>query len=179
MGEKRSEFVFLQRPVQQPEFDRNIVKPARSEAAIEMSQAGNDDPDDRHLDVGPALIEHEKIEARSPGDVDAGIYLLARRVEKTRLPAGAWLHRAARRQEGIVLQAQWSDAVEARFLAGSASHQADRQELVQLRQRTQHGNAGIEVRAGAELDVFLSVLHPVQYRHIGGKAEVAGDVEHP
>jgi hypothetical protein len=35
------------------------------------------------------------------------------------------------------------------------------------------------MRAGAELDVLLSVLHPVQYRHIRGNAEVTGDVEHP
>src|ERR1700732_2621961 len=35
------------------------------------------------------------------------------------------------------------------------------------------------MRAGAELDIFISVLHPVQYRYIGGNAEVAGDVEHP
>ena len=35
------------------------------------------------------------------------------------------------------------------------------------------------MRAGAELDIFLPVLHPVQYRHIGGNAEIAGDVEHP
>ncbi len=35
------------------------------------------------------------------------------------------------------------------------------------------------MRAGTELDIFLSVLHPVQYRDIGGNAEIAGDVEHP
>ena len=88
MGEKRSEFVFLQRPVQQPEIDRNIVKPARSEAAIEMPQAGNDDPDDRHLDVGPALIEHKKIETRAPGDLDTGEGLFARVVDQAGLRAG-------------------------------------------------------------------------------------------
>ena len=35
------------------------------------------------------------------------------------------------------------------------------------------------MRAGAELDVLLAVLHPVHDRDIGGDAEIAGDVEHP
>ena len=35
------------------------------------------------------------------------------------------------------------------------------------------------MRAGTELDVFLPVLHPVQYCNIGGNAEIAGDIEHP
>src|SRR5258706_15429254 len=181
MGEKRSEFVFQKRPISQSEFHRNIVKSARCETAIEMPQSRNDHSDDRDLDVGPRLIEDEEIEARAPGNIDAGVDVLARVVERTDLGAGARLDRriATWRQKGMVAQAQWGGAVEARFLAGSASHEANRKELVQLRQRTQHGNARIEVRARTELDIFLSVLHPVQYRHISRNAEIAGDVEHP
>src|SRR5258708_13372878 len=146
-----------------------------------MPQSGNDLSDDRDLDVGPGLIEDEEIEACAPGDIDAGEHLIARVVDRTDICAGARLDRrmAAWRQKGMVPQAQWRKAVEARFLAGSSSHETDGQELVQLRQGTQHGNAGIEVRARTKLDIFLSVLHPVQYRHIGRNAEIAGDVEHP
>src|SRR6266481_9768038 len=177
MGEKRSEFVFQKRPISQSEFHRNIVKSARSEAAIEMPQSRNDHSDDRNLDVGPRLIEDEEIEACAPGDIDAGEHLIARVVDRTDICAAARLDRrmAAWRQKGMVPQAQRREAIETRFLAGSSSHEAYRQELVQLRQGTQHGNAGIEVRARSELDIFLSVLHPVQYRHISRNAEVAGD----
>ena len=86
---------------------------------------------------------------------------------------------AAWRQIGMVPQAQWSGAVEARFLAGPASHETDGQELVELGQRAQQGNPGIEVRAGTELDIFPSRLHPVRYRHKARNPEIAGDVEHP
>ena len=79
----------------------------------------------------------------------------------------------------MVLQAQWRGAVEARFLSVAAAHQADRQELVQLGQRAQQGDAAVEMRAGPELDIFLGVLHPVQDRHEARNPEVAGDVEHP
>src|SRR5258708_10114250 len=139
MGEKRSELVFQQRPISPSEFDRNIVKSARCEAAIEMPQSRNDHSDDRNLDVGPRLIEDEEVEARALGDVDTGDHLLARVVERAELRAGARLDRriATWNQKGMVLQAQWRGAIEARFLAGPASHEADGQELVQLRQRTQ------------------------------------------
>jgi hypothetical protein len=181
MREKRSEFAFQPRPVEQSEFYRNIVKSPRRETAIEMPQSRNDYSNDRDLNVGPRLIEDKEIEACAPGDVDAGIYLLARVVERADFQAGTRLHRriAAWRQKGMVLHAQWSGAVEARFLAGPTAHETDGQELVEFSQRTQHGNALIEMSAGTELDIFLSVLHPVQYRHIGGNAEIAGNVEHP
>src|ERR1700686_2624996 len=112
MRQKRRQFVFRARPIQQSELDRNVVKPARPEAAIEMPQSGNDHPDDGDADVGPRLIEDEEIEARARGDIDAGVDLPASIVEKARRPTGAWLHRAVWRQEGIVLQAQRRDAVE-------------------------------------------------------------------
>src|ERR1700719_1942190 len=92
MREKRSEFAFQPRPISQSKFYRNIVKSPRRETAIEMPQSGNDHPDDRDLNVGPRLIEHKEIEARAPGDVDAGIYLLARVVERADLQAGTGLH---------------------------------------------------------------------------------------
>src|SRR5258706_1779683 len=136
MGEKRSEFLVQQRPISQSEFHRNIVKSARSEAAIEMPQSRNDHSDDRNLDVGPRLIEDEEVEARARGDVDAGVDMLARVVERAELRAGVRLdlRMVTRRQKGIVLQPQCSGAFEARFLAGSTSHEAYRPELVQLGQ---------------------------------------------
>ncbi len=81
MGKKRREFAFRQRLISQSEFHRNIVKPARCEAAIEMPQSRNDHSDDGDLDVGPRLIEDEEIETCAPGDIDAGQHLVARVVE--------------------------------------------------------------------------------------------------
>src|ERR1700690_3718914 len=72
MGKERSKFAFRHRLVSQPELDRDIVKPARREAAIEVSQSRNDHPDDGDLDVGPGLIEDEEIEAGTLCDIDAG-----------------------------------------------------------------------------------------------------------
>src|ERR1019366_6051883 len=119
---ERRKFAFRQRPIQQSELYRNIVKPARSEAAIEMPQSGNDHPDDRDPDVGPRLIEDEEIEARALGDIDAGVDLPARVVEKADRRAGARLVRriAGWRQKGMLLQAQRIRAIKARFLAGTA-----------------------------------------------------------
>ena len=57
------ELFFRQRPVAQSKLYRDIVKPARREAAIEMPQSRNNHPDDRDLNVGAGLIEHEEIEA--------------------------------------------------------------------------------------------------------------------
>ena len=86
MGVNRIELVFLERPVAQSELYRNIVKPARREAAIEMPQSRNDHSDDRDLDVGTRLIEDEEIEARLLGEAHAGRHLLAR-VEMAELRA--------------------------------------------------------------------------------------------
>src|ERR1700732_3259173 len=181
MGKVRSKLALRHRLVSQPEFYRNIVEPARREAAIEMTQSGNDHSDDRHLDVRPRMIEDQEIEACTPGDVDAGIHLLTGGFERAELRRGVRFYDriAAWNQEWVLLQVQWRDAVEARFFSGAASHQTDREELIELGQRAQQGDASVEVRAGPELDIFMSVLHPVQYRHIGRNAEVTGDVEHP
>src|SRR5882724_11538142 len=180
MGKVLSELAFRHRLISQPEFDRNIVKPARPQAAIEMTKAGNDHSDDGDLDIGPRLIEDEEVEACTPGDVDAGIHLLAGGFQWTEFRTGVRLDGfAAWGEERVLRQLQRRDAVEAGLLPGAAAHQTDREELIKLRQRTQQGDAAVEMRAGAELDVFMSVLHPVQYRHISGNAEVAGDVEHP
>src|ERR1700675_2677738 len=35
------------------------------------------------------------------------------------------------------------------------------------------------MRDRTELDIFLRILRPVQYRHKSWNAEIAGDVEHP
>jgi hypothetical protein len=74
---KRIELVFQQRLVSQSELYRDIVKPARREAAIEMPQSRNDHSDDRDIDVGARLIEDEEIEALSLGEAHARHHLLA------------------------------------------------------------------------------------------------------
>ena len=164
-----------------PELDGNIIKPARREAAIEMTQAGNDDPDYGDLDIGARLIEHQKIEAGTSGDFNAGFRLVAGVFERAELRAQFRLELrcAARNEERIIPQAQGSRSIEEGFLSATAPHQTDRQELVQFGQRAQQGDAAVEMRAGAEFDVLMPVLHPVRYRDIGGNAEIAGDVEHP
>ncbi len=94
MGVSRIELVFRKRPVSPAELDRNIVKPARRETAIEMPQSRNDHPDDRDLDVGTRLIEHQEIEAGSLGKRYAGGHLPAG-VELVELQAGAMAGPAA------------------------------------------------------------------------------------
>src|SRR5215216_4282165 len=138
MGVNRIELVFQQRPVLQPELDRNLVKPARCKAAIEMPHSWNDHPDDRNADVGARLIEDEEIETLALGKTHAGAHLLAR-VETSELRGQDRLDRrtVAWHQEGVIPQAQRSDAVKARFVSGPVAHEADGQELVELRQRTQ------------------------------------------
>ena len=78
MGMKRIDFVFRQRSVAQSELYRNIIKPARREAAIKMPHSRNDHPDNRNVDVRPRLIEDEEVEALPLGQTYAGIHLLAR-----------------------------------------------------------------------------------------------------
>ena len=131
--------------------------------------------DDRHLNVRTSLIEDEEVQAGLLGEAHAGAHLLAR-VEIAELRAEVrrdqWL--SAWRQIGIIIQAQWSGAVEARFLPGPVTHETQGQKLVELRQRTQQGDFCIEVRAGSEFDIFPPVLHPVRYRHNGRNPEIAG-----
>ena len=126
MGVKRIELVFRQRPVPQSQLYRNIVKPARREAAIEVPHSRNDHSDDRDVDVGPRLIKDEEVEALSLGVTHAGGHLLAR-VETAELRAEARLdHRiVAWRQKRMVTQAQRSETVKARLLSGPASHESD------------------------------------------------------
>jgi hypothetical protein len=78
MGVNWVELVFLERPVAQSELYRHIVKPATPEAAIEMPQSGNDDSDDRHLNVRTSLIEDEEVQAGLLSEAHAGAHLLAR-----------------------------------------------------------------------------------------------------
>jgi hypothetical protein len=56
MGVRRIELVLRQRPVAQSELHRDIVKPTRGEAAIEMPQSRYDHPNHRDIDVGARLI---------------------------------------------------------------------------------------------------------------------------
>src|SRR3984893_5475939 len=180
MGVNRIELVFLKWPVTQSELYRHIVKPARRETAIEMAQSRNNHSDDRDLDVGTRLIEDKKIEARLLGEAHAGRHLLAG-VEMAKLRAEVRLDQRtpARRQIGMVLKAQWSGAVKARFLPGPAAPQTQGSKLIDLRQRTQQGDSRIEMRPGTEFDIFPPVLHPVRYSHKRWNPEIGGDVEHP
>src|ERR1700680_3826888 len=113
MGEKWIELVFRQLLISQSELYRDIVKPARREAAIEMPHSRNDHSDDRDVDVRTRLIEDQEVEAFSMGETHAGCHLHVR-VETTELRVEARLHHqiVAWRQIGMVLQAQWGGAVE-------------------------------------------------------------------
>src|SRR5437868_4001429 len=168
MRKEWREFAFRQWSIEQTELYRNVIKSARPETAVEVPQAGDDHPRDRDLDVRSGLIEHEEIVARPPGDLDAGIDLIARVVERHIIDAELRHNRrvACRDQERIILQAQRGDPVEARLVAASTAHQADRQELAQLGQRAQQGYAAVEMRAGTKLDILLAIFHPVHDRDI-------------
>src|SRR4051794_9610277 len=102
------ELVLGQRLLAPPELDRDVVQPARREAAIEMPQSRNDHAHDRHFYVGSRLVEHEKIVARAGDDVYARARLLAR-VEggKLRLEIRVQHGFSARRQIGVVLEPEW------------------------------------------------------------------------
>src|ERR1700730_3051093 len=131
MGVNRIELVFPKWPVTQSELYRHIVKPAKRETAIEMPQSWNDHSDNRDLDVGTRLIEYEQIEARLLGEAHAGRHLRAGgEIPKLRAEVRLDQRIFARRQIGMVLQAQWSDAVKARFFPGPAVHETQGQKLV-------------------------------------------------
>src|SRR5215475_4458402 len=87
LGVKRVELVFRKRVVSPSKLDRDVIKSTGREAAIEMPQTRNGHPDDRDLNIGARLVEHEEIEARALGHVDAGSHLLAR-VETAEFGAG-------------------------------------------------------------------------------------------
>ena len=79
VGMDRIKLVFFEWPIDQSELHRNVVEAAGREAAIEMSQSRNDDPDDRSLNVRPRLIENEEIEAVALDEANAGGHLLVGR----------------------------------------------------------------------------------------------------
>src|SRR5665213_1355566 len=137
MGKERRQFVFRYRLIAQSEFDRNIVEPAWSEAAVEMPQSRDDHSNDGDFDVRPGLVENQEIEPRTPGDVDAGQHLIAGVVEPAEIEARGKRRVLDGRQERIAFPVQRRDAVEAWLLAGAAIHEADREELVQFRQGAQ------------------------------------------
>ena len=88
----RIELAFRRRPVEPSELYRNIVKPARREAAIEMPHSRNNHARDRNADVGTRLIENEEVEARALRRLHAGGHLFAR-VEPAERRAGVGLGR--------------------------------------------------------------------------------------
>jgi hypothetical protein len=61
MGMNWIELIFRKRPVLQSQLYRNIVKPARREATIEMPHSRNDHSDNGDADVGASLIEDEEV----------------------------------------------------------------------------------------------------------------------
>src|SRR3974390_423072 len=67
----------------------------------------------------------------------------------------------------------------ARWILAAASHEADRQELVELSHCAQQSYPRIEMRTGSKVDELLRAFHPVRDRHKAWNAEIAGDVEHP
>src|SRR5258708_38239796 len=75
---QRIEFLFGQRTMAPPELDRDIVKPARREAAGKMPQGWNDNPDHRHLGIGTRLIGDQETQPRAPGTMNARANLPAR-----------------------------------------------------------------------------------------------------
>src|SRR3984957_2049403 len=126
---QRIELALRHRSLEPSKLDRHVVEPAGRKPPIEMSQARDDDTHDRNRDVGPCLVEHEEIEPRALGNLDAGLGLLAG-VELPELRAETRPHRgtAARKQIGMIAQLKWT------FLGGrvAAAHEADREELVEL-----------------------------------------------
>src|SRR5579864_4556197 len=106
MGMNGIEFVLRRWPVSQSKLYRNIIKPARSEAAIEMPQSRNDHAHHRDADVRTRLVEHKEIKALRSGDVHTGAHLLAH-VETAELRVGTQPDRRllTRRQIGIVFEA--------------------------------------------------------------------------
>ena len=76
MGVDRIEISLGPGLVQQSELDRNVIKPAGCETAVEMSQPWNNHSSNRYSDVGARMIENEEIVARSFGKQQAGLHLL-------------------------------------------------------------------------------------------------------
>src|SRR4029077_6055339 len=112
--QERSEFALQPRPIQQSKLQRNIVKPARCEAAIEMPQAWNEHSSGGDLNVGPCLVEHEEIVTCLGGDLDTGIHLVARVVVNLKVGSRRNDGIVTRDQERIIFQAQRLDTVKRR-----------------------------------------------------------------
>src|SRR6478609_1366525 len=70
------ERIFRKRPISQSKLYRDIVKPTRCEAPIEVPQTRHNHPDNGYLDVGACLIKDEKIEALALGGAHASHNLL-------------------------------------------------------------------------------------------------------
>src|SRR4051794_21939188 len=113
MGKKRSEIAFWQRLIQPSQLYRNVIKPARCKPAIEVPWSRHDHPDYRNSDVGPCLIENEKVETRARGDLDAGVYLRTRIVELCEFREGAGVDRpfVIWEQEALVFKVQRGRAI--------------------------------------------------------------------
>src|SRR4051794_39826132 len=69
----RIEIFFTQRCGQPSPLDRHVIEASRSESRPEMPQAGNDHAHHRQSDVGPRLIEDERLETACSGNPHAGI----------------------------------------------------------------------------------------------------------
>ena len=105
------------------------------------------------------MIEHEEIKARLFDGAHAGLHLIAR-LKMAEIGVEGRFHRRtlARQEVRKILEPKRHIAIEARLHPGVAVQQPERHELVQLRQRPQHGDARVEVRARAEIDVLAPSL---------------------
>src|SRR5258708_8491835 len=75
---QRIEFLFGQRTIAPPELDRDIVKPARREAAVKKPPDWHDNADHRHLVIGTSLVAEHEIQPRAPRNMHARAHLLDR-----------------------------------------------------------------------------------------------------
>ena len=74
MRQEWCQLIFAARVIEQAQFHRHIVQPARPKALVEMPQARHDHADHGDLDVGPSLVEYEEIIASATSDLDATVF---------------------------------------------------------------------------------------------------------
>jgi hypothetical protein len=85
MRKELRQFAFGNRSVAQSQLYGDVVKPARSEATVEVPQAWHDHPGDRGFDVRPGLVKDEKIQPRFSRDLYARINMLTRVFERAKI----------------------------------------------------------------------------------------------
>src|SRR5580704_7542003 len=172
---QRIELALRHSLIKPPELDGYVVEPARRESPIEMPQPRHDDAGDRRADIGPRLIEGEKVEPFALGQVHTSHHLFAC-VEKAefRIEIDLRGRTAVRQQVGMIRQPPWAGAVLAERALVAHTHEPDRQKLIELGERPQQRDPRIEMRAGSELDEILSVLRRMGHGDKTWNAEIVG-----